>query len=87
MKQVSPISFDFNWMEMTFEKGGKKMTLTSSREIGACKMITGRKLQKLLKHKWAQVTQLFLIQAVEEAEERSEPEGEFHLTTLTPNQN
>ena len=25
MKQVSPISFDFNRMEVTFEKGGKKM--------------------------------------------------------------
>jgi len=61
MKQVSLINFDFNRMEVTFEKGGKKMTLMGSREIGACKMITGRKLQTLLKNKWAQVTQLFSI--------------------------
>lgn len=62
------------------------MTLTSSREMGACKMITGRKLQNLLKHKWAQVAQLFSIQAVEETEEGSEPEGQFHLTTIAPDQ-
>ena len=41
MKNVSPISFDFNKMEVTFEKGGKKMTLTSNLETSACKMITG----------------------------------------------
>lgn len=42
IKQVSPISFDFNRMEVTFEEEGKKMTITGSREIGACKMITGK---------------------------------------------
>jgi len=40
-------------MEVTFEKEGKKMTLTGNKEIKACKMITRRKLQKLLKSKWA----------------------------------
>jgi len=73
-------------MKVIFEKGGKKMILTGSREIGACKMITGKKIQELLKHKWAQVTQLFSIQTME-AEEGSELEEEFHLTTITLNQN
>ena len=27
MKEVSPINFDFNRMEVSFEKDGKKMTL------------------------------------------------------------
>ena len=44
MKGVSPINFNFNIMEVTFEKDGKRMTLTWSPEIGICKMITGRRL-------------------------------------------
>lgn len=44
MKQVSPISFDFNIMEVTFEKGGKEMTLMGCKEMESCKMIIGRKL-------------------------------------------
>ena len=51
MKNVSPIYFDFNKMEETFEKEGRKMTLRGSKEVGVCKMITGKGLQKLLKHK------------------------------------
>lgn len=49
MKQVSPICFDFNRMEVTFEKEGKRMTLVDSKEVGVCKMITGKRLQKILK--------------------------------------
>lgn len=44
MKGVSPISFDFNKMEITFKKDGRRMTLTNNPEIRICKMITGRKL-------------------------------------------
>ena len=44
MKQVSPICFDFNRMEAKFEKKGKLMTLTGSKELGVCKMIVGRRL-------------------------------------------
>lgn len=43
MKGVSPISFDFS-----FEKDGRRMTLTCSPETKICKMITMRKLQKIL---------------------------------------
>jgi len=55
MREVSPICFDFNKMEVTFEKGGKRMTLIGSAEVGTCKMISGKKLHKLLRSKWTQV--------------------------------
>ena len=48
IKGVSTISFNFNKMEVTFEKEGWKMSLTGSLERGVCKMITGRKLHKIL---------------------------------------
>ena len=51
MKNVRPICFDFNKMEVTFEKEGRKMTLRGSKEVGVCKMITGKGLQRLFKHK------------------------------------
>ena len=44
MKYVSPICFNFNRMEVTFEKEGKKMTLVGSKEVGMCKMIIGKYL-------------------------------------------
>ena len=65
MKEVSPICFDFNKMEVTFEKEGKKMTLTGNMETGTCKMIMGKRLHKLLKNKWTQVAQLFSMHAWE----------------------
>ena len=37
MKHISPICFDFNKMEVTFEKEGKHMTLMGSKELGICK--------------------------------------------------
>lgn len=80
MKIVSPISFDFNKMEVTFEKDGRKMTLTGSMETRACKMITGRRLQKMLENKLSQVAQLFSIQATEFLEENREQEGELLVT-------
>jgi len=51
MKRVSPISFDFNWMEVSFEKRGRKMTLTGGKEIGTCKMITWKRVQRVFKKK------------------------------------
>ena len=53
MKGVSLINFDFNRMEISFEKDGKKMTLSGGNEMGACKMISGRRLQRVLKGKWS----------------------------------
>ena len=49
MKTVSLLIFDFNKLAVTFELEGKKLTLTGSLEIGECKMITGKKLQKMFK--------------------------------------
>jgi len=53
MKEVSPINFDFNKMEVTFEKEGRRITLTGSTETGVCKMISRKRLQKIFKSKWA----------------------------------
>ncbi|XP_052173188.1 uncharacterized protein LOC127788669 [Diospyros lotus] len=46
MKHMSPICFDFNRMEVTFEKEGRRMTLVGSKEVGMCKLITGKRLQR-----------------------------------------
>ena len=80
MKHVSPICFNFNIMEVTFEKESRKMTLTGSKEARICKMITGRRLQKIIQHKMNQVAQFFSIQAMDQKEEELESEGEFILT-------
>ena len=41
MKMVSPLIFDFNELEVTFELGGKRLTLTGSLEEGECKLVIG----------------------------------------------
>lgn len=63
MKGVSPINFDFNRMEVFFEKGGKRMTLQRGRETGTYKMIIGKSLHKAIRSKWSKLTQLFSIVA------------------------
>ena len=79
MKHVTPICFDFNRMEVTIEKEGRMMTLVGSKEVGMCKMITGKRLQKIIKQKMTQVAQLFSIQALEEEEEEQEARSELML--------
>ena len=66
MKEVSPISFNFNKMEVSFDKEGRKMTLSGEKEVGSCKMISRRKLHKMLRSKWCQLSQLFSLMAVGE---------------------
>lgn len=66
MKGVSPISFDINRMEVSIEKEGRRMILTGGKEAGTCKMITGKRLQKVLKGKWSQLASLFSIVAAKE---------------------
>ena len=44
MRIVSPLTFDFNKLEVTVEIEGKRLTLVSSLEQGECKMISGKKL-------------------------------------------
>ena len=56
MKHVSLICFDFNRMEVMFEKEGRRMTLLGSKEVGMCKMITGKRLQRILKQKMNKVS-------------------------------
>ena len=75
MKHVSPICFDFNKMEVTFEKKGKRMNFTSNKEMGMCKMIIGRRLQKMFRKKMTQIAQLFPIQAIEGVEEEGQELG------------
>ena len=84
MKEVSPISFDFNRMEVSFEKGGRRWTLFGGREAGVCKMITGKKLQKVFKNKWGWLTQLFSIVSVDEAPGNAKS-GEAYFSIKTPN--
>ena len=51
---ISLISFDFNKIDVSFEKKGRKMTLAGSKETGTCKLIIGKKLQKIFINKWAE---------------------------------
>lgn len=72
----SPICFNFNRMEVTFEREGKGITLVGSKEARVCKMIMGKRLQKMLKHKLTRVAQLFSIQTMEEEKDIRE-DGEL----------
>ena len=65
MKGISPISFDFNKMEVTFEKDGNKKVLSGNPEVGVCKIIFDKRLHRMLKSKLSQVAQLFSIHAME----------------------
>ena len=49
MKGVSPINFDFNRMKVSFEKEGKRMTITGGREAGMCKLMAGKGLKRAMK--------------------------------------
>lgn len=62
MRGISPISFDFNKMEVTPKKDGRKVMLQGYMKWGH-KMIKGKKLQWLFKKKMSQVAQLFSIEA------------------------
>ena len=50
---------------MTFEIGGKKVTLTRSIEAGECKLITGKRMLKMLQHEGNPEAQLYSIYAME----------------------
>jgi len=53
MRTVSPLTFDFNKLEVTLNLKGRKLTLKGRLEAGKCKMILGKRLQRLLfKGKW-----------------------------------
>ena len=84
MKGVSPISFDFNRMKVSFETEGRKMTLSEGKEVGMCKMISGKRLQRVIKRKWGRWPHLFLIVAVEEVQAGPALQGEIYLTVSAP---
>jgi len=44
MKTVSPLTFNFNKLEVTVEKGNSKLILKGNMEQGECKWIEGEKL-------------------------------------------
>jgi len=79
MKGVSLISFDFNKMEMTFEKDGSKKTLMGNQEVGVCKIISGKKLQRMFRSRFPKVAQLLSIHAVEHIGETTRPKGELYV--------
>ena len=80
MKGVNPISFDFNCMEVSFKKEGKRMTITGGRKDGMYKLMTGKKLRKVMKGKWAQWAQLFSIVAKEDTTDEHDGLGQTYLT-------
>jgi len=77
MKGVSPIRFDFNRMEVSFEKEGRKVTLSGGKEAGTCKMISGKRLQRVFKGKWNKFAHLFSIMAVKEVHGDQRVQGEI----------
>ena len=44
IRTVSPLTFDFNKLDVYVEMGGKKLTLVGSLAQGECKMIKEGKL-------------------------------------------
>lgn len=44
MRTVSPLVFDFNILEVTFEKEGQKITLRGRTKMGDCKLVIGKRL-------------------------------------------
>jgi len=47
MRTISPLTFDFNKLEVTVDIWGRKLTLMGSLEQAKCRMINGRKLQEV----------------------------------------
>ena len=76
MKGVSPINFDFNKMEVSQEKEGRRVVLQGNLEMGTCKLIRGKKLHQLFQRKMSQVAQLFAIEVREEGVTYEEPGGD-----------
>ncbi|XP_052173263.1 uncharacterized protein LOC127788712 [Diospyros lotus] len=76
MKTVSPLIFDFNTLEVAFEKEGKRLTLIGCLEEGECKVISSSNLKKLTEHGGAAIAQLHSLYAIVLAEEQGNTEGE-----------
>ena len=48
MKNVSPLTFDFKKLEVIVEVEGQRLTLMGSLDQGECKVVSGRRLHKLM---------------------------------------
>ena len=79
MRTVSPLVFDFNTLEATFDKGGRKITLKGCQEIGDCKAVTSKRLQKLLDQGGTSVEQLHSLYALERTNYRGEGNASVKL--------
>ena len=55
MKTVSPLTFDFNKLEVTVEVEGMRLILLGSLEQGECRLIKGSKLQRMMITKAGQI--------------------------------
>lgn len=84
MCTVSPLTFDFNRLEVTVEIGDRKLTLVGSLEHRECKMINGKKLQKLIQYKGGLISHLYSIQALEWVGIEAEVEGKKSQTNVSP---
>ena len=65
MRTVTSLTFDFNKLEVIVVIEGNKLTLSGSLEQGECKLIGGKRLQKMILKKGGQIAQLYSIQAME----------------------
>ena len=91
MKTISPLVFDFNNLEVTFEMARKKVTLTGSLEFRECKQITGKRMRKMLQQEEGMEAQLYSAYAVElengsqrgRADEHLEPAGGSAALTVS----
>ena len=69
MRMMSPLIFNFNTLKVTFEKGGRRLTLIRCMEGGECRAILGSHLQRLFEHEEGATAQLHSVIAVEVDEE------------------
>ena len=79
MKSVSPLTFDFNKLEVIVEVEGRKLTLVGNLEQGECKLISGRRLQKLMQKDRRQITHLYSLRGVEVEDQAANVEAELNL--------
>ena len=60
------------------------MTLTRGKEIGVCKMISGKRLQKVIKGKRSQLANLFSIVAIKEIHARHKGKEKYSRQSAHP---
>lgn len=79
MKTVSPLTFDFNKLEVMVDVEGRKLTLVGNVEQGECKLISGKRLQKLIQKNSGQITHLYFLRGMEEEDQVTDVEAELKL--------